>query len=554
MRDHAVRSGLLMVTLLLSGARVNGQQAAAPDTQKHLQSAQAYLESEQYADAARELRAAISLGPPVRGAYGQLGFALFQLHQFPEAERAFAKELETAPPDPYSLYYLGRIRLNANRGREAIPYFEKSLQAGEVLDVRQRLAGSYLAQARLEDAIELLETSVRLRPENGGLHYLLARAYQQKGKPAQSRLEFAAANRWNAKVRTDMELLSRLQSAVAANNQSELGASTRDLANSSDPDILLAAGAVLGRAGRHEQAIPFLKKAIDIQPADAEAHYDLGRAYSMVKDSDRAQPQLEEAVKLKPGFYEAELLLGTLLADAGRSDDAIKHLRAATQVRLDNPRVLLLLGLQYFQQRYYADAIKVLEKAVRLDPGTPDARFLLIQAHYRNLEYERALALALETRDRFPDLALAYFHAGAQFNNFGRLPDAKQQLEIALRKDPGLLEARVMLAEVLFKMGQPEESLSELRKALAEDPKLMQAHAGVGKALIQLKRYPEAAAAMEKAIQLDGNLAPLHLYLSQAYRALGRTQEAQLQAQVFSTLNQERAKLRDQDVERTYSH
>jgi tetratricopeptide (TPR) repeat protein len=110
----------------------------------------------------------------------------------------------------------------------------------------------------------------------------------------------------------------------------------------------------------------------------------------------------------------------------------------------------------------------------------------------------------------------------------------------------------VALGDVLFRMGKPEESMVQFREALAGDPQLMNAHAGIGKALIQLKRYPEAAAAMEQAIGLDSKLAPLHLYLSQAYRALGRAEEAKKEAETFGQLNQERAKARDQEVDRKH--
>jgi tetratricopeptide (TPR) repeat protein len=109
-----------------------------------------------------------------------------------------------------------------------------------------------------------------------------------------------------------------------------------------------------------------------------------------------------------------------------------------------------------------------------------------------------------------------------------------------------------MLGDVLFKMGQPDESVAYFRRVLAADPKSMEAHAGLGKALIQLKRYPEAASAMEEAIQIDSKLASLHLYLSQAYRALGRGDDAKKEAALFSRLNQERANAKDREKDRKY--
>src|SRR6202012_1194967 len=114
--------------------------------------------------------------------------------------------------------------------------------------------------------------------------------------------------------------------------------------------------------------------------------------------------------------------------DDGKDDAAIPHLREAIKVRADNPKVLMMLGLQYYQRGYFADSIDVVKKAVALTPQTPDPCYLLIEAYYRNFEYERALNLARETATRFSDLAMPHFHFGAQLNNMGHLPEAQQQL------------------------------------------------------------------------------------------------------------------------------
>lgn len=542
-----VGAGLLVTFVLL------GQQTAPPsDLAKHLQAAQTDLDSQKYREAVEELRAAIALQPELRGAYYQLGFALFQLNDLKEAAKAFTRELDFKPPDPYSLYYLGRIRAAAGLPDQSISFFEQSLDAGDVLDCRERLGSTYLATGRLDKALHFLQTSVKARPEDGSLHYLLARAYKQKGRNSEAKVEFDAAARWKAKFRQDMVSLSDLRSSLAGNNRTEAASHIQELSASNDSDILMASATALGQAGLHQEAVGFLNKTIGLNPNIPEAHYDLARAYIALDNHAAASPELEKAVAIKPGFYEAELLLGTLLADEGNGDAAILHLREAIKVRADNPKALMMLGLQYYQRGYFADAIDVLKKAIALAPEMPDPRYLLIEAYYRNFEYERALSFAQETATRFPDLPMSHFQLGAQLNNLGRFPEAKQQLDLALAKDPTLVEARAMLGEVLFKMGKAEESLVCLRAALATDPKLMDAQSGLGKALIQLKKYPEAAAAMEEAVKIDPNLASLHLYLSQAYRALGRTEEAQKEAAFFSRLNRERAEARDKEGDRRY--
>lgn len=538
---------------LFAGGCIWAQQTTAPvELKEHLDKAQLLLDQEKYAAMVAELQAAIAIWPQIRGAYYQLGFGLFQLGQSAAAEAAFLKELKFDPPDPYSLYYLGRIRLEANQRQKALDLFEKSLAAGEVLDVRQRIASAYLSFGRTNDAVRFLEASVRARPDNGALHYLLGRAYREQKQNRKALEEFGAAARWKEKTSKQMQSLAALREAIARKDAAQLGVLPAQLIETNDVDILIAAATTLGDAGLHEQAVPLLAKVIKIQPKLPDVHYNLARAYVALGQNSLVESELKTSIELRPDFYEAHVLLGTVLASSGESERAIKHLRAAAALPGATPRMLTMLGLQYYQQRYFADAVEVLTRAVRLEPNNPDSRFLLVQAHYRNLEYEKALAAAQEAKKLFPDLPLAHYHVAAQLNNFGRFAEAKPELEAALAKDDNLLEARVMMGEVLFKLGETERSLNEFRRALAVDPKWMDAHAGLGKALIQLKHFPEAAAAMEQAIRIDENMPSIHLYLSQAYRALGRMEDAKREAETFGRLNEQRARRRDADVERKY--
>jgi len=527
-------------------------QGLRQDLQAHLKAAATASDKGDYATAVRELRAALAIQPNTRGAYYQLGYALLQTHDATGAEQAFTKELDFPPPDPFSLYYLGTIQQDVGNNGQAARFFERSLAAGEVLDVRVKLASDYLTLGQADKATAFLQESLRIRPEDGSLHYLLGRAYKQKGRAADAKKEFDAAARWKAKFRNEMVALSGLRQALKEQKPSDVEARMGELSRSADYDVLLASATMLGGARLHPQAASFLQKAIQISPVVPEAHYDLARAYIAMSRRSEAKPELEEALKRKPEFYEAELVLGTLLVEEGDSDSAIRHLRAAAAIRSDNPRLLMMLGLQYYQRNYFADAIETLKKAVVLEPGNPDPRYLLIEAYYRNFEYEHALHFAEETVQYFPNAALSHYHLGAQLNNFSRLTEAKDQLESALSKDRNLVEARVMLGEVLFKMGKPNDSVEYFRQALAVDPKLMNAQTGLGKALIQLKQYPQAVSAMEEAIKLDPKVPSLHLYLSQAYRAIGKPKEAKEEATIFGELNQERAHARDLEGDRKY--
>src|SRR5215472_15871846 len=96
-------SSLASVALLALPAILQSRQGPQQGFNQHLSDAQAASDKGDYTTAVRELRAALAIHPETRGAYYQLGYALLQTHDAAGAAKAFTKELEFPPPDPFSL-------------------------------------------------------------------------------------------------------------------------------------------------------------------------------------------------------------------------------------------------------------------------------------------------------------------------------------------------------------------------------------------------------------------------------------------------------------------
>jgi tetratricopeptide (TPR) repeat protein len=518
---------------------------------EHLRLAQVHLDQERFEEAASALEHALALTRNIKGAYYQLGYAYWKLHRYADAGKAFERELKFDPPDPYSLYYLGRIAAAQGRHREAIRHFQKAAAISPILEVHQRLGSAYLQVGDLARAINNYERAVKLHPARGDAHYQLARAYQRAGREADARRELETTRDLKGGHQEQIRDLMQCERLLNQNEHAEALALARKLAEVRDPDLLISVGSLIGRYGHHRKAFEYLEQAAWLAPS-FEAHFNLAVTLVALKDLLPATAALREAVRLKPESYEARSLLGTLLAQQGRDEESIAHLRKAVEMRADNPRLLALLGLKYTEGRYYSDAIAVLREAIRLQPANPELRFLLIQAHYMNQDSELALEEARTTANDFPALAKSHLVFALQLQNMGRYEEARPPLERALAVDPNLGEAYGALGDVLLRQGEVEQGLAYLRTATERRPDLVEPHIGVGKALIQLKRYDEAIGAMQNAIRLHADQAQPHLYLSQAYRALGRLADSKRASETFSALNRQRMERRDREGARRY--
>ena len=74
--------------------------------------------------------------------------------------------------------------------------------------------------------------------------------------------------------------------------------------------------------GNIEQAYKQYTKAVELQPADAEAKLGLAKTLMEMNQADKALPLLEDAVQLEPTNAAAHYRLAMVYRRMGRVDDA----------------------------------------------------------------------------------------------------------------------------------------------------------------------------------------------------------------------------------------
>jgi tetratricopeptide (TPR) repeat protein len=166
---------------------------------------------------------------------------------------------------------------------------------------------------------------------------------------------------------------------------------------------LSAAGAAHLREGQEEKGIGLLRVALDRNPEDADALYNLGIALSERGQVDEAAGMLErltglqpdypgswtalgvahgkagrweeairafeEAVALDGGDGLARLNLGAVLSQCGRLAEGVDHLKAAVVLRQEDPQAWLNLAMNLEQSGNIADAETSYGRVIALDAG-----------------------------------------------------------------------------------------------------------------------------------------------------------------------------------------
>jgi tetratricopeptide (TPR) repeat protein/peroxiredoxin len=250
----------------------------------------------------------------------------------------------------------------------------------------------------------------------------------------------------------------------------------------------LSFGAVYFQREYFDQAEASFRRALDDDPASAEALYGLGSVYLKQQKPEEARQIFEHATQAKASYPDtlpnAWNNLGLLAARQGDTSDAIQYFQQALRKNPDHLIVLNNLGNAYRQQKQWGEARKVLERAVHVSPQDPEANYSLgmVLAQLDDTEgaYEY-LRKALQFRPGYPE---ALNNLGVLYLRTQRRDEAVASFEECMRVAPAFDQAYLNRARVYVLENQPEKARTLLMELLKQHPD----HAPARRMLEQLPR------------------------------------------------------------------
>jgi predicted Zn-dependent protease len=189
------------------------------------------------------------------------------------------------------------------------------------------------------------------------------------------------------------------QRAMSKGRFEEAAAIYRELAEMlpAEPGILMNLGMALAMAGREQEAIDPLERALQQQPSLVPARMFLGSSYLALGQPDKALPLLERVVTLKPKDAESRRLASRAALDAGKPERAVVHLRELSALRPADPAAWYALA-----QAYNAMVQQALETFDRDPPDSPWRALLLADALEQDARVNEAFELYKDVLPKLP--------------------------------------------------------------------------------------------------------------------------------------------------------
>lgn len=224
------------------------------------------------------------------------------------------------------------------------------------------------------------------------------------------------------------------------------------------------------KSNDYEGAERQARKALELNPQNADALHHLGLALFGRGQYDEAIRCLSDAVKIKPNEAEMYIQLGVVLLAKGRLDDAVRQLQKALEIAPNSGEAHFNLGVAMFRKGDRPKAIEHWQRAAQLRPEDHEAHFNLAQVFEQERKTDQAIEQYRLVIRAKPDHVMGQASLGMVLCAKGAFQEGAAHLVKAVQLEPGNSTIRHNLAITLVRLGQHDQAIAQWRYILQREP------------------------------------------------------------------------------------
>lgn len=219
-------------------------------------------------------------------------------------------------------------------------------------------------------------------------------------------------------------------------------------------------GEILLSQQQNQKAIAALKRAVELEPLNAGAHFNLGSAYihsQQIKAGTEAYlTAIDLDEKLTSGAFNN---LGSALLELKAADDAELAFERAIEANPENIDALYNQAQLQAQLGRTSKAVELYQRTLQIDAGFVPGYSALVKLLIVSDHLPQAEQIAKEFLDHHPKEPDAYCSLGLLYTKQKRFAEAESAFQQALTLQPEHFPSNYGLALMQFEQNQPKSCL-----------------------------------------------------------------------------------------------
>lgn len=433
-----------------------------------------------------------------------------------------------------------------------------SVTVAKAQDIKE--AKKAIDAEQFQKAKSLLKSIIKAKPSDGEANFVLGNVYLNQSLVDSAKIYYANGLQASDKKNLNYIGLAQidLDNKNAAAAQANFGLATKDMKRKDVEEFIYIGRAYINSNNPdYPAAIAILKRALLIEPQNANALLTIGDAYYGSNNQNDAYKAYRDAFTADPTLLRAKMQLGVLLKGAKSYEEAIKSFNEVIALNPNYGPVYRELAETYYKwgrnktstaKVNMQNAITNYEKYLSLTDYSLDSKmrhadFLILVKDYKTLE---TVANKMIAEDKVNPRIYRYLGYAAYENgnvdvaiksieDFIKVPSNKvigrDYLYLGLSKIKKGTNADGVVDQASFDAG-----IADIKKAIELEPLVVEELSDLGKALFSKKQFAQAATVLELAVDnkesknyLDDNVYyGISLYYANANKTNGAPDPAAL--------------------------
>ncbi len=297
-------------------------------------------------------------------------------------------------------------------------------------------------------------------------------------------------------------------------------------------------GFVLNRLGRTEESIHAYRQSVAAKPDVFESNLNLGLMLVRIHNPDgeqflRAATGLKPTAHVEEGQARAWIALAHSLENA-KPEDALQAYRKASELMPKDPEPHLSAGLLHERRKEFSDAETEYKQVLTLDPrsadphnndqhnhdshandpATAEAAIGLTNIYMKSNRLGDAEPLLRKLAAERADDSGIHLQLGRVLEAEGKKDEAIAEFQTVAKLAPGDSDAQRELADLYSSAGKNDLAETAYRALVAAQPKDPELHRGLGRALLLQKKFPEAEQEFLMALRLKRDWPEVYVDLA----------------------------------------